>query len=211
MMAWGQYIHWSNIQYKNYKDNLRDDDEYAIYFGTQSHWMASLYVVIEGWNELGHSDSIIDRVLHAYSDYILILKRCRNAVYHFQKTQLEKRILEACRQTEMLCWMEALREEFERYLFMYPFKLYGSSNESIDLHSEYFKCIGWKPDGNTWVEWFNTYREFLAYREFHQAKEVHTQELKQINEGLERLKEMTPHPCLSMLQRLQNQPDVATP
>jgi hypothetical protein len=206
MMSWGQYIHWSNIQYQNFKNNLNDDDEYVIHIGTQSHWMASLYVVVEGWLELGLSDPIINKILHSYPDYTLLLKRCRNAVYHFQKKQLDKRIVEALEQAEFLPWMEAIREEFERYLFMFPYQKFGFSKESVDLHTEYFECIGWKPTDSAWVRWFSIYAECLTYKKYQKTEKLQhsTENDTLIKETLKKLKDITPHPCLSLLTRLHN-------
>ena len=47
------------------------------------HWYASLYVVAEGWMELGLKDNKIDELLK--SDLLPKLKRYRNGSFHFQK------------------------------------------------------------------------------------------------------------------------------
>jgi hypothetical protein len=48
-----------------------------------SYWYAALYVVIEGWRDLGLADATIDALLQ--SPNVDLLKRYRNGVFHFQK------------------------------------------------------------------------------------------------------------------------------
>lgn len=157
MISWGQYVHWASIQHELYSQISKEDCHYSRTIGAISHWLASQYVVIEGWNELKETDDSIDELLSKYPDHELILKRCRNAVYHYQNKILDKRIQAALAEEDMLIWASALQDEFERYLFLYPVKSYGMSIEAMDLRDEYFGCIGWKPVENVWVKWFELY------------------------------------------------------
>ncbi len=54
-----------------------------------SYWYAALYVVIEGWKELGFQDAEIDALL--ISPNVKHLKRYRNGVCHFQPKCLDDR------------------------------------------------------------------------------------------------------------------------
>ncbi len=60
--------------------------ESLLYMG---FWYAGLYVVIEGWHELGLSDPAINALLE--SPNIDLLKRYRHGVCHFQREYFDKR------------------------------------------------------------------------------------------------------------------------
>jgi hypothetical protein len=79
-----------------------------------SYWYGGLYVVIEGWNELKLSDTIIDELLN--SPNVEFLKRYRNGVFHFQRDYNDKRFLEFMTQgTDEVTWVRSLNEQFGRY------------------------------------------------------------------------------------------------
>lgn len=162
MIAWGQYIHWSSIQYEQYRTIAEEDCQYSRFIGFISHWLASQYV-IKGWEELKEHDSSIHELLAKYPDFIFILKRCRNAVYHYQNKILDIRIQKALREPELGYWAEVLQDEFARYLFQYPFKKYGIFLESVELHNAYFDCIGWKSSENILTNWYELFYLCLNY------------------------------------------------
>jgi len=60
-----------------------------------SFWYGELYVVIEGWRELGLSDPAVDSLLA--SPNVDLLRRYRNGAFHFQKTYFDERFLEFIR------------------------------------------------------------------------------------------------------------------
>lgn len=55
-------------------------------------WYGELHVVIEGWQELGLSDPIVDGLLD--SPNLELLKRYRNGVFHFQKDYFDDRFID---------------------------------------------------------------------------------------------------------------------
>ena len=59
-------------------------------------WYASLYVVVEGWQEIGLADTEVDQALNwlEVNDEIRILRRFRNAVFHFPKELADIRIVD---------------------------------------------------------------------------------------------------------------------
>jgi hypothetical protein len=57
-----------------------------------SYWYSGLYVVIEGWRELDLHESNIDALLS--SPYVDLLRRYRNAVFHYQKTYSDSRFMD---------------------------------------------------------------------------------------------------------------------
>ena len=52
---------------------------------------ASLYLVIEGWQELGIQDSEADELLR--SPHVDLLKRYRNGVFHYQRDMWDERFM----------------------------------------------------------------------------------------------------------------------
>ena len=203
MMAWGQYIHWANIQYEH-REQLDEDCSDSIFTAVMSHWIAAQYVVIEGWHKLKQSDEIIDNLLIKYSDYVDIFRRCRNAVYHYQNNLLDKRIEEAIKGEEHFNWLMAIKFEFERYLYCYPFKEYGFNKYSIELSNEYFGCIGWKPNENLIVRWLNVIlmcQNYILNNELNNLE--HNQENdKFIAKTIDSLSAVQPNYLLSKLSRL---------
>ena len=57
-----------------------------------SYWLASLYVVVEGWQELGLHDARVDQLLERA--FVDLLRRNRNAVLHYQPEYLDRRVVE---------------------------------------------------------------------------------------------------------------------
>lgn len=78
-----------------------------------SHWYASLYVVIEGWQQLGFHDPVIDALIA--SEHTEQLRRHRNATCHFHKTLSVEKWEEFEREPDSVKWVRALDHEFGRY------------------------------------------------------------------------------------------------
>ena len=75
-----------------------------------SYWYAALYVVIEGWAELGLHDAEVDALL--VSPNVGYLKRYRNGVCHFQPEYLDERFLEMMRSPDSVEWVRSLNRAF---------------------------------------------------------------------------------------------------
>jgi len=79
-----------------------------------SYWYGGLYVVIEGWQQLGLSDRSIDELL--CSSNVKLLKRYRHGVFHFQKNYFDERFVEFMRDgKDAVSWVRNLNLEFGRY------------------------------------------------------------------------------------------------
>jgi hypothetical protein len=94
-------------------DDLRD-----AWFATDppifmSYWYAGLYVVIEGWLELGCHDEEIDRLLE--SPNVDILRRYRNAVCHFQREYFHRKFFEMFSASGTADWVRELNQAFGKY------------------------------------------------------------------------------------------------
>jgi len=78
-----------------------------------SYWYGGMYVLIEGWRELGFKDAKIDKLLD--SPNVNLLKQYRNGVFHFQKDYFDKRFLGFIKSSDSPDWVFELRNEFSRF------------------------------------------------------------------------------------------------
>jgi hypothetical protein len=79
-----------------------------------AHWYGALYVVIEGWKELGLKDPIVDKLLD--SPNVELLKRFRNGSFHFQKEYFDSRFANFWYDSKnTVPWVRQLNSAFGRF------------------------------------------------------------------------------------------------
>jgi hypothetical protein len=78
-----------------------------------SYWYGGLYVVIEGWRELGLADPSIDRLLT--SPNVELLRRYRNGVFHYQATYFDDRFNGFITSQDSVPWVRELNLAFGSY------------------------------------------------------------------------------------------------
>ncbi len=202
--SWGKYIYRSDIERHNFERRIQNDKSGIRFFIYSSQWLASLYVVIEGWCSLKESDKAINELLSVYKDYVLTIKRCRNAVYHYQKDIIDKRVEKAVSNKELITWGAALLDEFIRFLYTYPFNNHDICEESLHLQKEYLDLIGWVPKEAGWVKWYEIYVSIFQYYDGCNAALLRqTPENDRKIEGvLQKLKTIKANPYISMLSRI---------
>ena len=77
-------------------------------------WYGCLFVVVEGWQELGLVDMHVDAMLE--STQVGLLKRFRNGVFHFQRSMYDERFLGMMREgVESARWARELHEAFGKF------------------------------------------------------------------------------------------------
>lgn len=81
---------------------------------TMTLWYGALYVVVEGWQELGMSDPEVDQLLQ--SPNTKLLRDVRNSVFHFQKHWLDKRLGKFVSTKDSVPWVRQLTVAFRRTL-----------------------------------------------------------------------------------------------
>lgn len=123
-----RYYIWANKMRTDFDDILKKKSENKIgeeFFKIESrlymsYWYGGLYVVIEGWKQLGLSDSEIDLLLK--SKNVGLLRQYRNGVFHFQKNYDDKKFLNFITQGEnCVGWIRQLNRELGRF-FLERFK-----------------------------------------------------------------------------------------
>jgi hypothetical protein len=84
-----------------------------------SVWYSLLYVVVEGYQELNLEDAAVDTLL-AKEELVQMLRRFRNAMFHYQENPLSDKLLEFLVAKESTTWPvqlnNALYTYFERVL-----------------------------------------------------------------------------------------------
>jgi len=119
VFALHRYYIWANRMRTHFDDLLarqrageaRNEIEEFLYM---SYWYAGLYVVVEGWQELGLSEPTIDNLL--MSPNVDLLRRYRNGVFHFQKEYYDDRFVGFIGQgVEVVRWVRDLTLHLGRY------------------------------------------------------------------------------------------------
>lgn len=79
-----------------------------------SLWYGQLYVVIEGWQALGLSDTEVDKLLGSAN--VDLLKRYRNGVFHFQENYFDDRFIGFMQRGQKAAeWAGGLNRAFAAY------------------------------------------------------------------------------------------------
>lgn len=131
-----RYFMWAILMKQDFEKALRKgdylpqaDEPVAIYpvkfmalsVGTyMSYWYSALYVVCEGWAELGLSDPEVDSLLQ--SPNLELLKRYRNGSFHFQAEYFDDRFCDFQGEQGTVPWVRDLTDAFDRW-FMANIKL----------------------------------------------------------------------------------------
>ena len=118
------------------------------WLGLSCYWAASLYVVIEGWETAKFKDPIVDALL-AISNYKDVLRRLRNATFHYQPAIAPQKVTEFFETTDVILWLYFLHEEFCRWLrdcvetVERAARL--SPEQSQEWREDFSELIGWLP------------------------------------------------------------------
>ncbi len=116
------------------------------WFGLMCYWYASLHVVIEAWRKLGFSDPVIDRLLAHPKELRRLLRRYRNAVFHYQESLLDPRFIELPAQGAVhVYWVWALHDEFMRFLAEHLSAQVMTDAQRAELRENIEAVIHWYP------------------------------------------------------------------
>lgn len=213
LIAWGQYLHWAELHFTNYL-TINDDSSDAEVLGIASHWLASEYVAFEGWKQLGIHDKKISLLIEKYPDHCDILRKCRNAVYHYQTKPLDSRIIRVLEnKDEELSWFIVLHYEFQRFLISHPLLSYrGSISELEELAEEIEGCIGWWPKETVSARFFRLYKNCIKLVEIiGDESTLHAQSTRElVDETLNKLSNLEHNPAITIfdLKRLKGILDI---
>jgi hypothetical protein len=83
-------------------------------FAALSVWYSLLYVVIEGYLEIGYHDAEVDALL-SNEDYVSLLRRFRNATFHYQEDPLSPKLLEFLEAENSSEWIHNLNRGLGKF------------------------------------------------------------------------------------------------
>jgi hypothetical protein len=118
-LALHRYFIQADQMRQHFVETLRDgpapfeEMEHVYQWLYQGLWYASLYVVVEGWWQLKLKDPTVDELLT--SNYVDLLKRYRNGVFHYQKTYYDDRFVNFMRPSGTPEWVNDLHAAFGRF------------------------------------------------------------------------------------------------
>lgn len=78
-------------------------------------WYSLLYVVVEGYRELRQSYEPLEVVL-AKEEYVDLLRRFRNATFHFQRDPLNDKLIDFLEKKDSEIWIYDLNKQLEAFL-----------------------------------------------------------------------------------------------
>ena len=78
-------------------------------------WYSLLYVVVEGYRELGQKYEPLEEVL-AKAEYVELLRRFRNATFHFQADPLNDKLIDFLEKQDSEVWIGDLNKQLEAFL-----------------------------------------------------------------------------------------------
>jgi len=78
-------------------------------------WYSLLYVVVEGYQELGQKFDPLEAVL-ANGDYVNLLRRYRNATFHYQADALNDKLIDFLQKEDSEVWIKELNKQLEAFL-----------------------------------------------------------------------------------------------
>ena len=71
-----------------------------------SYWYGGLYVVCEGWQELGQTGAEVEK--HLADPNLQLLKRYRNGAFHYQKDYFDARFMDFQAAQDSVPWVRGL-------------------------------------------------------------------------------------------------------
>ncbi|MBH03708.1 MAG: hypothetical protein CMP08_06240 [Xanthomonadales bacterium] len=81
--SWGQHLLLAQLNADRWM--CLEENTAAESVALTFQFFASMFVVIEGWKKLKLRDQKIEEILDQNREGVDLLRRARNAVYHFQK------------------------------------------------------------------------------------------------------------------------------
>jgi hypothetical protein len=84
-------------------------------FAALGVWYSLLYVVVEGYRELGYHDAQVDTLL-ANDQYVTALRLFRNATFHYQTDPLSPKLLGFLEAKDSETWIKELNRALKDFL-----------------------------------------------------------------------------------------------
>ena len=156
ILSFARYLSWADLLNTLFKEEMSieplptESSEIRKHewrwFGLMCYWYASLYVVIEAWDEMKLNDPVIDRLLAHPKDLRSLLRRYRNGVFHFQSSLLDPKIIDLLRTgTTHAYWVHALHNELVRFFAEHLARLMVTDEQCVELRAGIESVVNWYP------------------------------------------------------------------
>jgi hypothetical protein len=156
IFAYARYLSWADLQRRVFEEELSKEvppsdlnavrDHEWRWFGLMCYWYSSLYVVIEAWGKLGFTDSIVDRLLSGPKQFPSLLRRYRNAIFHYQESLIDPRFVELLEHgAEHVYWIRSLHYELVRSFAEHLDGLLGEGEGRTELLGAVERLVHWYP------------------------------------------------------------------
>lgn len=151
-ISWFRYLYCNKLLKEQFESSLELPIENFVYwhnppgFVYMMYFFGGLYTLIEGWKELALSDPVIDSILAHQAPLIDLLRRCRNAAFHYQADPLIPKLGQFLKTGERhIVLAHQLHEEFVRYYWSWVEKRHGTEEEKAQLKESLRRLVGWFP------------------------------------------------------------------
>ncbi len=197
ILSWARYLFWADLLLNHYlhlqspSESASEIDPDWFRFALQSQWLGSEWVVIEGWQEAGFHDSVIDTLLEGAPDILDLLRRYRNAVFHYQPGMWDDRF-DAFMQSaqEHVLWISSLHNEFLRYFWDFVQQV-KSGQEGNAFRNIVFAVVGWIPGDFPLARYHQLEQNFAdGERLVASASDPHAPHVLELKAGLEESRSM---------------------
>jgi hypothetical protein len=112
IFALERYHNWANVMRQHFEAQTYEDERRAHWEPYMACWYSLLYVVVEGWKELGLSDPEINELL-LDDEKKELLRRYRNGAFHYQAESFDDRFVNLwSRDFEATYWIRCLHDAF---------------------------------------------------------------------------------------------------
>jgi hypothetical protein len=151
-LSWARYLYWADLCYGRVCQHFESlggeppSSGDSLLFALVSQWYASLNIVLDGWQELALGDPAIDELIGRHPELVSLLRRYRNAVFHYQREFIDPRYREFARADASAMWAQVLHGEFVRFLSDWLARLPGTPDQKQHLLEEVRVLIGWLPE-----------------------------------------------------------------
>ena len=99
---------------ESYSSELQTLSQLHSSFRRISVFYSLLYVVVEGYRELGSTDEKVDSLLEQH-DFVDALRLFRNATFHYQKAPIPEKAMKFLEADNSEYWIQELHSAFRQY------------------------------------------------------------------------------------------------
>jgi hypothetical protein len=151
-IAWFRYLYCSQVLKLRFEASLKLPTEEFVYWDNPTgfvymmYFYGSLYAVIEGWKELQLESPIINSILERQGPVVELLRRCRNAAFHYQSDLMIPKLAQLLKAGDKhVIFVHQIHDEFVRYYWNRVEGLCGTEQEKTELKSSLRHLAGWFP------------------------------------------------------------------